>query len=468
MKCLSALLLAGCMLVAPAAGATPASEIAEFELDNGMKVLVREDHRAPVVVSQVWYRVGSVDEHRGITGISHVLEHMMFKGTGELAPGEFAEIIARHGGENNAFTGHDYTAYYQQIAAEHLELCLRLEADRMTNLALEQEALAREVGVVQEERAQRVDDNPRSLTQERLRAAAFPSSPARNPVIGWPADLDSMRMDEVERWYRKWYAPNNAALVVVGDVDAQDVLELARRNFGDKEPAELPPRPAPDELEPRGEARLKVHAPAKLPYLAMGWRVPSLSTVDDPRDAYALDVLVGVLDGGRSARIERELVRGASVAAGAGVSYSMFSRTDELLTASGTPARDRTVEELERALREQIARLKTGDIEADELERVKTNVRASEVFQRDSMFYQAMRIGMLETTGLGQDAYAAYREGIQAVTAADVQRVARQYLTDERLTVAQLVPTGVGDQGAQGARPPNGGDTPQGGNGHAE
>ncbi len=457
-RLLALLLTAGVALGSSVAAAAPEFEVARFELDNGMKVFVHEDHRAPVVVSQVWYRVGSVDEHRGITGVSHVLEHMMFKGTDDLAPGEFSEVIARHGGDENAFTGRGYTAYFQQIAAEHLELAVRLEADRMTDLALDEQEFRRERSVVQEERAQRVDDNPQALTYERLRAAAFPSSPARNPIIGWPTDLASLRLDQIDRWYDQWYAPNNAALVVVGDVDPERVHQLARKHFGGKKRVELPSRPSPLELEPRGEVRLKVHAPAKLPFLAMGWRVPSLATADDPADVYALDVLVGVLDGGRSARIQSEIVRGDSVAASAGARYSLFSRSDELLSVSARPARGHSVDDLEQALRDQIERLKTGEIGDAELERVKTNVRASEVFQRDSMFYQAMRIGLLETSGASQDAYQAYMEGIEAVTAADVHRVAKRYLTDERLTVSRLVPTGVGDDAADSDAMPSGGD----------
>jgi len=444
-----------------AGNALAASGVSEFELDNGMKVLVREDHRAPVVVSQVWYGVGSVDEHRGITGVSHVLEHMMFKGTGAHGPGEFSEIIARNGGKDNAFTSHDYTAYYQQIAADELETCLRLEADRMTGLTLAPEQFQREVGVVREERRQRIEDQPRSLTYERMRAAAFPASTARQPVIGWSADLEALTAQDVRDWYEQWYAPNNAVLVVVGDVDPQQVLALARKHFGDKKPIDLPRRVASTEVEPRGETRVKVHAAAKLPYLAMGWRVPSLTTVDDPADAYALDVLAGILDGGRSARIERNVVRGREIAASAGAGYSPMARTDELFTIGGTPAQGRDIDTLEQALRAEVERLKEGDIGAAELDRVKTNVRASDVFQRDSMYYQAMRMGMLETIGVGQDAYERYQEGVQQVTAADVRRVAQRYLTDERLTVAQLVPDGVdGNAPRRGAgEGPIGGDT---------
>ncbi|MDX1609229.1 MAG: pitrilysin family protein [Halofilum sp. (in: g-proteobacteria)] len=430
------------------AGAAGATEIHHYELDNGMQILVREDHRAPVVVSQVWYRVGSVDEHRGVTGVSHVLEHMMFKGTDELGPGEFSETIARHGGSDNAFTGREYTAYFQRIAAEHLELCLRLEADRMVDLRLDEEEFQRELAVVREERRQRVEDNPHALTHERARAAAFPSSPARSPIIGWPADLASLTLDDVRRWYQRYYGPDNATLVVVGDVDPDAVHRLARKHFGPLAPIGAPGRLAAAELDPRGETRLRVHAPATLPYLSLDWRVPSLTTAADPRDAYALDVLVGVLDGGLSARIESNVVRGRRVAAGAGAGYSPLAHGDTLFSVSGTPAEGRDVAELEQALRAEIDRLKEGAIEPAELERVKTNVRAQHVFQQDSMFYQAMRLGMLETIGLGRDAYDEYLAGIEQVTADDVRRVAREYLDDRRLTVARLVPEGVGTGGA--------------------
>jgi len=461
LPCLLTAIVLALPLPALATNANDGYRVEQFRLDNGMKVLVREDHRAPVVVSQIWYRVGSVDEHRGVTGVSHVLEHMMFQGTDRLKPGEFSEVIARHGGRSNAFTSRDYTAYYQEISAGDLALCLELEADRMTGLTLAPEQFERELRVVREERRQRVEDEPRALTYERLRAAAYPSSPTRNPVIGWKADLEHLTVADVADWYQWWYAPNDAALVVVGDVDPQHVLALARKYFGGKKSRELPARPAGSEVEPRGELRVKVHAPATLPYLALAWRVPSLATAEDPREVYALDVLSGLLDGGRSARIERNVVRGSGIAASAGASYSPLSRTDELFSAGGTPAEGRTVAELERALRAQVAALREGRVTPDELARVKTNLRARDVFRRDSMFYQAMRIGVLESDGLGQEAYASYREGVQAVTAADVRRVARKYLVDRRLTVAQLVPDGVraGDGASRGSQESIGGQS---------
>jgi zinc protease len=447
-------LLAAALLLAPtlaqaaseqAAGEVP--EVHAFQLDNGMKVLVRRDQRAPVVVSQIWYGVGAIDEHRGVTGVSHVLEHMMFKGTDDLGPGEMSAIVSRLGGEENAFTSHDYTAYYQQVAAEHLGRMLELEADRMTDLTLAPTQFEREIQVVREERRKRVADDPRALTHERLRAAAYPSSPTRTPVIGWRADLAAMSVAETRRWYQQWYAPNNAALVVVGDVRPERVRALAREHFGDKKRRELPARPAPSEIQPRGVTRVKVHAPATLAYRVMGWRVPALTTVDDAEEVYALDVLAGLLDAGRSARLARNLVRGDAIASEAWAGYSPLSRSEALFTAGGTPTSQHDVAALEKALRHEIEQIRQGNIGAAELERVKTNVRADEIFQRDSMFYQAMRIGILETVGVGQEAFAAYQRGIQQVTAAEVARVARQYLTDRRLTVATLVPEGVAPPG---------------------
>jgi len=198
-------------------------------LDNGMKIIVREDHRAPVVVSQVWYKVGASYEHDGITGVSHVLEHMMFKGTDNLKPGEFSEIISANGGRENAFTGRDYTAYFQRIASDRLEICLKLEADRMRNLVLTEAEFAKEIEVVKEERRMRTEDNPNALTYERFIAAAFLNNPYRNPVIGWMQDLDSLTVEDARQWYKRWYTPNNATLVVVGDVKAQDVFKLAKK-----------------------------------------------------------------------------------------------------------------------------------------------------------------------------------------------------------------------------------------------
>jgi len=432
-------LLAVVLLVPAPVLAAGVEGVAVRDLDNGLRVVVREDRRAPVVVNQIWYRVGSIDEYRGVTGVSHALEHMMFKATDELESGEFSRRVARRGGRDNAFTSRYYTGYYQQVAAGHVEMLLEMEADRMRDLVLRADEFAREIRVVREERSQRIDDQPRSLLWERIRATAFPSSPARQPIIGWSSDLAAMTVADLEQWYDQWYGPNNAVLVVAGDVDAERVFALAETHFGAIEPIDLPDRLPQTEIEPDGESRLEVHAQARVPYVGLAWRLPSLTTLDDPADAHALRVLAGVLDGGRSARIESNIVR-TGIAAGAGAGYSPFTRGQALFTAAGTPADDRSVEELEEALRAEVERLKDEPIEAAELERVRTGIRADEVFQLDSVFGQARRLAMLEILGLGHESWPEYLDGLAAVDAEDVRRVARQYLVDRRLTVGTLVP----------------------------
>lgn len=439
--------------------AASAGPVTEFTLDNGLQLIVKEDHRAPVVVSQVWYKVGSSYEHRGITGVSHVLEHMMFQGTEKHPAGEFSRIIAEHGGEENAFTGRDYTAYFQQLEASRLPISFELEADRMRNLRLLEEEFQKERKVVMEERRLRTEDNPRALTHETFMATAFLKGPYHHPVIGWMDDLEQLTLADLEQWYRRWYAPNNATVVVVGDVDPEKVRALAEKHFGPLPAAKRTPQaPHHREQTQRGERRVTVRAPAKLPYLMLGYRAPALRTVDAPWKAYALEVLAGVLDGGESARLARELVRGRQVAASAGAGYGPFGRYDDLVTLSGVPAEGHDVAELEAALREQVERLREEPVAAEELERVKAQVAASEVYQRDSVFYQAMQIGMLETVGLDWEVGEDYAENIRAVTAEQVQAVAREYLRPERLTIAVLDPQPLDDAGRTPRRGPVGGD----------
>jgi zinc protease len=414
--------------------------VQSYLLSNGMKVLVIENHRAPVVVSQVWYKVGASYEHDGITGISHVLEHMMFKGTEEYPAGEFSEIIAANGGEENAFTGQDYTAYFQKIANDRLELCLELEADRMRNLVLEEKEFLKEVEVVKEERRLRTEDKPTALTFERFNAVAYTNSPYRRPIIGWMEDLDTLGIDDVRKWYKTWYAPNNATLVVAGDVIAEDVYRLAKQYFGQLPTSKIP------ELKPRREARqygtqrIMVEVPAKIPYLIMGYKAPVLIHIEEPWEVYALEVLAGVLDGGNSARLSKNLVRGQQIANSAGASYSMSSRHETLFVLSAVPNDEVSIDVLEFALREEVDTIKTQLPDEKELDRVKAQVVAAQVYQQDSTFYQAMEVGMLDTVGLPWQIKDDYVKNILAVTAQQVQQVANKYLTDERLTVAVLDP----------------------------
>ncbi len=423
-------------------------------LDNGLKVIVKEDRRAPVVVSQLWYRVGSMDEVNGVTGVSHVLEHMMFKGTRKVPAGEFSRLIAAAGGRENAFTGRDYTAYFQMLHASRLPLATRLEADRMRNLTLSEKEFEKEIKVVMEERRWRTEDRPRSLVFEQLMAVAYLVHPYRRPVIGWMSDLESMTVRDVRDWYHRWYAPNNATLVVVGDVKAEEVFKLAQRYYGKYKPTALPARKPQGEPAQRGVRRVTVKAPAKLPYLIMGYHAEPLRDARNDWEPYALEVLAGVLDGYAAARLNRELVRETRLAQSVGASYDLLARGPSLFLLEGTPSEGRTAAELEAALREQVQRIVEQGVGQDELDRVKAQVVASQVYSRDSMFSQAMQIGQLEMVGLSYRDLDVLIEKLQAVTADQVQAVAKKYLVDDRLTVAVLDPQPLEE--ARPARPPEG------------
>jgi zinc protease len=426
-------------LAAPALAAD-APSVHERILANGLKVLVKPDRRAPVLTSQVWYKVGSSYEHGGITGVSHVLEHLMFKGTKTLGPGELSRIVAENGGEENAFTGDDYTAYYQNLASDRLEVSLRLESDRMRNLLLDPAAVAKELEIVKEERRTRTDDDPQSLTYERFNAAAFDASPYGNPVIGWPGDLEQLKLADIRDWYRQWYAPNNAILVVAGDADPESVFALAERWFGPLPAEDLAPPKTRAEPEQLGEKRIRVKAPAQEPYLVLGYKAPAIADAAQDWEPYALEMLASVLDGGASARFSRELVRGTQVASSVGASYSAFGRLPGLFLLDGVPATGHDIPELESALRAQVERVQGEPVGTEELTRIRTQLIANKVYEKDSVFYQGMQLGLLESVGLGWPLALDYVERLSAVTPEQIQAVARKYLIPDRLTVAVLDP----------------------------
>lgn len=427
-------------------------EVHEFMLDNGLKLIVKEDHRAPVVVSQVWYKVGSSYEPSGLTGISHALEHMMFKGTEKYPGNEFSLIIAAEGGSQNAFTGRDYTAYYQELEKERLPISFELEADRMRGALLPEKEFTQEIRVVMEERRLRTEDDPQALTYERFNAAAHQISPYRNPIVGWMDDLEHLSAADLREWYDTWYKPNNAIVVVVGDVQPQEVLELAEKHFGPIKPGEPVPNQHRRDVKQRGTQYLTVKAPAELPYLLMGYHVPVLNTIDKENEwePYALEVLTGILSAGDSARLAKNLVRGSEIAASAGAGYNMYGRLSSLFLLDGTPATGHTIEELKEALRKEIERLRKEPVSAEELARIKTQVVAGDVYRRDSLSAQAMQIGTLETVGLDWRLMDEYVDKISAVTAEQVHKVARMYLTEDTLTVAVLDPLPLGS----GVAPP--------------
>ena len=435
--------IACCAIVAlaPAAGADAAgSPTREYTLGNGLKVIVKEDHRAPVVVSMIWYKAGSVDELNGTTGVAHVLEHMMFKGTHKVPAGEFSKRIAEAGGRDNAFTSNDYTAYFQTLQKSKLPLALELEADRMHNLNLSRAEFQKEIKVVMEERRMRTEDRPSALMFEQLMATAFRGNPYRAPVIGWMNDLENMTVEDARDWYRRWYTPNNAVLVVVGDVTGAEVLRLAQRYFGKLKPRALPARKPQEEPPQRGIRRIVVKAPAELPSVLMGYRVPVLRDPERDWEPYALDVLSGALDGNEAARLPRALVREQRIAASVGSGYDDTTRGPGMFYFSATPSEGRSVADLESALRAEIERIARDGITEEELTRVKAQVTAAQVFQRDSMMFQARQIGALEAQGYSYRSIDLQLRKLNEVTAAQVQQVAARYLIDDGLTVAVLDP----------------------------
>jgi zinc protease len=411
-----------------------------YQLDNGLKVIVKQDHRAPLVVVQVWYKVGSSYEETGSTGLSHVLEHMMFKGTKQQGPGDYSKQIAALGGSENAFTGRDYTAYFATLSADHLGEVMALEADRMHNLALDQGEFEKEIEVVKEERRLRTEDNVIGKTYEQLQAVAWRASPYRNPIIGWMTDLNNMTVADLQAWYQRWYTPDNATLVVAGDVQPQAVLTLAKQHFGTVPKRAVIPLKLQQEPNQTGITQVTVKTVAQQPYLMMGYKVPVVGKTQADWEPYALAILVSVLDGGESARLSQELVREQQIAASVGADYNPYTRLSNLFFFRGTPTDGHTTVALQQAFFDQIEQLKKTKLTKTELQRVINQAVAAKIYEQDSLFYQAMQIGLLETIGLNWELANEEIERLRAVTPEQVRTVARRYLTEDNLTVATLEP----------------------------
>src|SRR5436190_7275079 len=457
-KCGTFLRLALTLVLSLAALAVHAADsavsVVERALPNGLRMLVKTDRRAPVVVSMLWYRVGSIDEHSGTTGVAHALEHMMFKGTPKVPAGEYAKLISQAGGRFNAFTSRDYTGYFQTLQKNELPLALRLEADRMTNLILDKAEFEKEIRVVMEERRWRYDDQPRSVTYESLLAAALAAHPYRNPIIGWMSDLENMKIEDVREFYQRWYAPNNAILVVVGDVDPQQVFALAEKEFGAVGRKNVPvTRPQMDPPQ-RGVRRVVVKAPAEQPYVLMAYRAPSLADADKDREPYALEMLSHVLDGHEAARLNASIVRREKLAASVDASYDGVNRGPGMFYMSGVPVSGRSAADVEAALKREVQKVAEERVTEEELKRAKAQVIASQAYRRDSMMAQAREIGSLETIGFSYKTIDVIVEKLRSVTEAEVQAVARKYFGDDALTVAYLDPQPL--SGKKPAGPPPG------------
>jgi zinc protease len=431
------LLLATVLLTAPRAVA--AEEVLEATLDNGLRVLLLEDHRSPVVALQLWYRVGSRNERVGLTGLSHYLEHMMFKGTTRYGPRAYATLVEQQGGEQNAYTTQDATVYYVNVVADKIDLVLDLEADRMRGLTFEPREVEAERRVIMEERRTRTEDDPVGALAEAFHAVAFAVHPYRLPIIGFMGDIERLTIEDLRLWYDSYYQPNNAILVAVGDFQSAELLEKIRARFESIPRGSDQPPIRALEPEQRGERRVWLRKEAQLPVIFIGYPVPNHRS----RDAYALDVLSVVLSGGRASRLYQRLVYQDRLALDAGGDYSRLSVDAETFTFYATALPGKTVDEVERVLLAEVERLQTDLVEEEELQRAKNQIEAAFLFGQESVRTRAGTLGRYELAGSWRP-LQAFLPGIRAVTREDVRTVARRYFVRDRQTTAILVPTPPG------------------------
>ena len=432
---LPSIVLVATMFLAAAVANAQDRTVSETVLPNGLKVLLKEQHKSPVVTFQIWYRVGARNERLGKTGISHVLEHMMFKGTTKYGPKQFSRLVQRNGGNDNAFTSKDYTAYFENFAADRLELAMDLESDRMQNLLLDPKEFLSERDVVKEERRMRTEDDPTQTMVEQMMATAFAAHPYQWPVIGWMADLSNLTRDDLAAHYRTYYTPNNATIVIVGDFDPTKVLQLVQKYFGSIPRGPEVPKVGAVEPKQLGEKRIVVKQEAELPAVFAGYKAPNLTSAD----AHALNVLQGILSSGKSSRLYRALVYEKQIALYAGGDYDDVSADPNLFYVYAGVMPGRTTEEVEAALYAEIERFKTEPVTDEELQKAKNQAEASFVMNQDSVFYQAMLLGQYETVA-NWKYLDKYLDGVRSVTKDDIQRVAKTYFADDSRTVGILVP----------------------------
>lgn len=431
-------LVAFALAVAANASASPSTyqeRVREHRLDNGLKVLLLEDHKAPVVVFQVWYRVGSRNEELGKTGLSHLLEHLMFKGTDKRGPEEYSRIIQRNGGNENAFTDSDNTVYFATLASDRAAVVLDLESDRMVNLKFGDEQFHPEHQVVIEERRLRTEDNPVAALFELLSATAYVAHPYGWPIIGWMDDLRQATREDALEYYRRYYAPNNAFLVVAGDFDPTQMLSDIEKWFGPLPSRPEPPKVRAIEPEQKGERRAVLRRPAELPSVAIAYHVPNLKHPDAP----ALEVLSALLSDGKSSRLYDRLVYRKRLARVASAHYDFTQHDPGLFSLYAQPMPGKSAAELERALLAEVRDLQERPVNEQELEKAKNSLEAGFLLAQDSLFYQALLLGQYEIADRWQR-IDEYVPQVRAVSSDDVRRVARQYLTADNRTVATLEP----------------------------
>lgn len=415
-------------------------KIHTFHLKNGFKIVIKEDHRSPIAIFQLFYKVGSSYEHNGITGVSHALEHMMFRGTHKYDANKFLHHISEVGGHQNASTGHDFTSYYELLPSMYIEDSFRFEADRMRNLLLDKNHFAKEIKVVMEERRLIVDDQPEHLTYERLYATAYLSSTYRHPIIGWMDDLENMTINDLADWYKKWYAPNNALLVIVGDVVPKKMLQLAKKYFGHLKTSMITPPKPQIELKPLGERTVVVKAPSENAMMIFGFHTPAINSAKVPWEPLALLIICELLAGDRTARLQKHLVREKQLLMDASFRYSPFARMSNILSISVTPLQKDKLQEVKENVLAEIYQLQKQLIPIKELKPLKTQIIAERIYEADSIQYQAAEIGMLEVLGIHWKQIDDIYNMIEKITPKQLQTVACKYLTKDNLTIATLEP----------------------------
>ncbi len=424
-----------CFLFIPLSEAGLKEQVFETVLPNGLKVILLENHKAPLVTFQVWYRVGSRNEEWGRTGLSHMLEHMMFKGTEKVGPEDFSRIIQENGGNDNAFTSRDYTAYFENLSADRIQIALNLESDRMQNLMLREEDFHTERMVVMEERRLRTEDNPQAYLQEQLEATAFQIHPYHWPIVGWMEDLARLILEDLKSYYRTYYNPVNAFLVVVGDFKKEEILPRIEKAFGPYHKGAMPNQEKEKDPAQAGERRIFLKKEAQLPYIVMGYHVPNLR---EP-DSYVLEVIATILSGGKSSRLYQSLVREKRLVLSADADHSLLSRDPSLFYLSADLLPGKEVVEVEKALDQEVERLQREPMGERELEKAKNQLEAAFVYGQDSLFYQAMLLAQHEIA-LNWRALDDYIPSIRKVSTEDIQRVAKRYLTPDNRTIGILIP----------------------------
>jgi zinc protease len=434
-----------CALSALAHAAEPSGpKISDFTLANGLEVVVIPDHRAPVVTHMIWYKVGAADETAGKSGLAHFLEHLMFKGTAKHPAGEFSTVVARIGGQENAFTTNDYTGYFQRVPSDQLKTVMEFEADRMTGLVLTDDVVKPELQVILEERNQRMENNPRARLGEQMDAALYLNSPYGKPVIGWRHEMEGLTRDDAIGFYRRFYGPNDAVLVIAGDVEPEPALKMAQETYGKvKRRADIPPRARPKEPPPAAVRSLTLSDPrVEQPMVERAYLVPSFATakVDNkPGQSEALEVLGHILGGGNNSRLYNGLVVDKHAAVSAGAYYDSSALDESKFTVYGVPAQGVTLPQLEAGIDDTIAAVVAKGVTEDELDRAKSRLIADAIYAQDNQASMARWYGTALMTGASVDDVKQWPSRIRAVTAAQVQEAARIWLIKTRSVTGYLI-----------------------------